>query len=454
MATMLSVDIGTTKLCALALDVESLRPLAVRTAVNAAGVTGLPADHHEQSAVQIRQCVLELLDRLLADEAVCAADVTGLALCGQMHGLLLVGVDLQPVTNLITWRDRRVLSPGQAGCLDDARCRVGDAREKRTGCGLHAGYGGATLHYLVRNGGLPGGVVALTIADYVAACLTGVMATDPTQAASWGLFDLAAGQWDWDGVQRLGVPVAVLPPIRPSVSALGDLQSEIARSLGLPPKVTVYVPVGDNQASVAGAAGLARDTAVVNLGTGGQISVPQSEVIWVEGFETRPMLRGGPILVGASLCGGWSYAYLRRFYQEVVREFAGVELTDAHLYERMNRMAAEAAPATAGLSVDATFHGTRANPSHRGSVSGISASNLTVSNLTRAFVEGMVQELADMFRRVDHAGIRRVVASGNAVRENRAVVDVIASLFGRECYVSPHQEEAAHGAACAAAKQP
>jgi sugar (pentulose or hexulose) kinase len=296
--------------------------------------------------------------------------------------------------------------------------------------------------------------VALTIADYVAACLTGVMATDPTQAASWGLFDLAAGQWDWDGVQRLGVPVAVLPPIRPSVSALGDLQSEIARSLGLPPKVTVYVPVGDNQASVAGAAGLARDTAVVNLGTGGQISVPQSEVIWVEGFETRPMLRGGPILVGASLCGGWSYAYLRRFYQEVVREFAGVELTDAHLYERMNRMAAEAAPATAGLSVDATFHGTRANPSHRGSVSGISASNLTVSNLTRAFVEGMVQELADMFRRVDHAGIRRVVASGNAVRENRAVVDVIASLFGRECYVSPHQEEAAHGAACAAAKQP
>lgn len=61
------------------------------------------------------------------------------------------------------------------------------------------------------------------------------------------------------------------------------------------------MPIGDNQASIMGVAGLARDVAVVNLGTGGQISIPQPEPVWVDGFETRPMPLGGYVLVGASL---------------------------------------------------------------------------------------------------------------------------------------------------------
>ena len=291
----------------------------------------------------------------------------------------------------------------------------------------------------------------MTIADFVAARLTGVVAMEPTHAASWGLFNLQSGQWDSELVRRLDLPPAILPSIRPTATALAAVRGDLGQSLGLPPNTQVCLPIGDNQASIIGVAGLARDVAVVNLGTGGQVSIPQPEPVWVDGFETRPMPFGGYVLVGASLCGGWSYAYLRRFIQELVQQFGGVELNDGAVYQLMNHLAANAPPGAAGLIATPHFSGTRADPKLRGTIRGIDTQNLTAGNLARAFIEGMVGELAGLFHAIDNSGIARIAASGNAVRENDVVLEAIETLFGRTCYKSQHQEEAAVGAAYAAA---
>ena len=80
---------------------------------------------------------------------------------------------------------------------------------------------------------------------------------------------------------------------------------------------------------------------VVNLGTGGQVSVPHRDYSFVQSLETRPMPFGGFILVGASICGGWSYSYLCSFYQQIIRELSGVELSEAEIYTKMNKLAAK-----------------------------------------------------------------------------------------------------------------
>ncbi len=283
MATIISLDIGTSKLCALALKIETLEPLAVYSIPNDTDVVNMPEGCHEQDAARLRDRVFELLAQLLADNAVRREDVEGISITGQMHGVLLVAPDLRPTTNLITWRDRRVLQGGKPGCLAETQQAADAAAAKRTGCRLHAGYGGVTLYHLARNGGLPKGVAALTIADFVAACLTGVVATEPTHAASWGLLNLQSGQWDSELVRSLDLPPAILPSIRPTSTALSLVRSDLAQSLGLPRNAQVCLPIGDNQASIIGVAGLARDVAVVNLGTGGQVSIPQSEPVWVDG---------------------------------------------------------------------------------------------------------------------------------------------------------------------------
>ena len=448
---VLSLDIGTSNLCALALSCDSLGPVAICSKINDTEIANLPAGHHEQDPLRIRDLCLELIQKLLSEKKVRENEVVGIGITGQMHGVLLVNSDLQPQTNLITWRDQRTLASDKSGYIDKAVEALGADMQQRTGCRLHAGYGGATLQWLQKNGRLSEGAVALTIADYVAGCLTGVCATEATHAASWGIFNLQKGDWDSEAVDKLGISKKVLPTLNSTAKPLGTILPAIAKQLGLGSDVQVCSPVGDNQASIIGAAGFADDVLVLNLGTGGQISIPQKVYKFVEALETRPMPFGGFILVGASLCGGWSYACLQKFIQATVREFTAAELNDEEIYSRMNEIAAETEKGASGISVDTRFSGTRHEPNLRGSISGIGVDNFTVSNLARGFVEGMVTELADMASRASIKDFTRIIASGNAVRRNPVVPDVIESIFGLPCYISTNREAAARGAAYTAA---
>jgi sedoheptulokinase len=117
----------------------------------------------------------------------------------------------------------------------------------------------------------------------------------------------------------------------------------------------------------------------------------------------------------------------------------------------MNSIAEQTPNGASGISVDTRFSGTRLNPDLRGSISGIAVENFTAANLTRGFIEGMVRELADMASDAGIKNFTRIIASGNAVRRNPVVSEVIESTFGLPCYTSSNREAAALGAAYAAA---
>ncbi|NQT18429.1 MAG: hypothetical protein HQ592_01900 [Planctomycetes bacterium] len=445
MSVVVVLDIGTSKLCALALCTKTARPLAVRSCANNADVEGLPAGRHEQNPARIAADCRRLLKEVLAETP--GAEVAGIGFSGQMHGVLLVDKANRPLTNLITWRDQRTLEQEKPGSLNGALERLNADTTRRAGCKLSAGYGGATLHWLAANGQLRAGCIALTIADFVAASLSGAACTEPTHAASWGILDAASREWDAASIARLGIPAHVLPAIRPSGAPTGEVLADVAIQLGLPPGVKVSAPVGDNQASVIGAAGLSGKAAVVNLGTGGQVSVPCDEYMYVAELETRPMPIDGYILVGASLCGGWSYAYLNRFYRELVQQIAGVNMTEADIYASMNALAAAAPDGSADLKADTRFSGTRADADLRGCFADIDCANLTAANMTRAVLEGMVGELADVGRLCGLGHLSHIVAGGNAVRRNPLVVTIIEKAFGLPCRLGQAGEDAAMGAA-------
>jgi sugar (pentulose or hexulose) kinase len=281
--------------------------------------------------------------------------------------------------------------------------------------------------------------------------ITSFLKAEDTHAASWGIFNLQKGQWDSEAVDKLGIPKKMLPTVNSTAKPLGTIQPAIAKQLGLGNNVQVCRPVGDNQASIIGAAGFAGNAAVLNLGTGGQISIPQNDYQFVETFETRPMPFGGFILVGASLCGGWAYSCLQKFIQATVKEFSGIEVSDEEIYKRMNAIAAETEEGATGITVDTRFSGTRQNPNLRGSISGIGVNNLTIANLTRGFVEGVVRELAEKVSATGIQDFTQIIASGNTVHRNPVVLNVIESIFGLPCYISFSREEAALGAAYTAA---
>jgi sugar (pentulose or hexulose) kinase len=429
---IISLDIGTSKLCALALDYKTNKTLAIRSLPNDADIKNLPAGWYEQDPQQIYSQCLALIKELLKD--ITAEEVVGIGISGQMHGVLLVNEKLEPESNLITWQDQRTVN-------DIAELKLTAAISERTGCRLSSGFGGATLAWLHKNKKISGNMHALTIADFLVAKLTGIIATEPTHAASWGIFNVRDNCWDQELLRILDIPEFVLPKLLETAKPVG--KTEV---LGL--SAQVCSPVGDNQASVIGAAGFAEDTAVVNLGTGGQISIPCAEYKYSRQLETRPMPFKGYIQVGASLCGGWSHAYLKNFFYQVIKEIAEVKLDSETIYKKINQLAANN---SGGLIADTRFSGTRLNPELRGSISNINRENLTPSNLARAIIEGMVNELVEFGREADLSHIKKIVASGNAVRKNSVVREVLGKLFNLPCEMGEATEEAALGAARAAA---
>jgi len=404
-----------------------------------------PGGRAEQNPARIWAAVREALASL-ADES--PDRVSAVACTGQMHGVMVVDERLEPVSPLVTWQDRRAdtLAVEANARLDELDGRGWIGR----GCRLHPGYGGLTLAWQAREAAIPRGARwACTISDWIAARLSGTLATDYSNAASWGLF--AAGRRDWDrgAVGALGIPLEMLPPLRESGELLGR-----ARLGALGSEVPVACGLGDNQASVLAAiSGLPpEDCCVVNVGTGAQISVvsdtPAGGVTALEPpLEVRPFVEGKSLHVGASLNGGAAYAVLRRFLAEAGGEHAEAD----DLFAAMNSWAASVPPGCDGLVCDPAFAGERGREDLTGSLSGITPRNLTPGHLCRAVLEGMARTLHRFYR---SAGLpkRVLVGSGNAVRMNGLFREILSSTFGLPLRVSEHTEEAAVGAALVAAR--
>ena len=184
---------------------------------------------------------------------------------------------------------------------------------------------GLTLFWLKETGfAFPAGARAAFISDALAAWLTGEpLCADPSNADSSGLFDAQTRRWNLKLIERLGLPVEVLPPIRSAPAVAGWLRAERAQEAGLRAGLPVSVSVGDNQASFIGSVADYAHSLALNIGTGGQLSAYIAHYLRDEELETRCFPGGGYILVSAGLCGGRSYAILRDFYRAVGVAFFG-----------------------------------------------------------------------------------------------------------------------------------
>ncbi|MEJ2732326.1 MAG: FGGY family carbohydrate kinase [Anaerolineae bacterium] len=472
MTQLIGLDLGTTTVTGVLWDAEEGQVLGLAQRRNdAAGRSG-QSTRAEQDPHRLRTLSLEVLKELVTgggrqggagSSAPGDHRLDGLALTGQMHGLLCVDAENQPLTPLISWQDQRTAEPLPGGptTLDRIHARLEDLDWRPNGCRLQHGYGAATLFWIAQNGQLPAGTHRVcTLADWLAGKLTGQLpVTDPTLAASWGVYHLLDGGWNAAFLERLDLETGLFPPVRPSAEPLGGLAPQLARHVGLPAGLPVFNGVGDSQAAFAGATlpltdGTEGELAVeeillFNLGTGGQVcwAVGEFEVP-TEAVETRPLPQGCFLRVGASLCGGAAYAWLNRTVRAWLAEF-GVEVGEDAVYERLNALAADSRGAE-GLCVRTTFLGVRGDPAVKtGAIEGITLEAMRLGPLARATLTGVVDELRDLYR--DHAGrsagATRIVATGGGVWQNPLLPGLIEARFGLPVQVSRQREAAAVGAA-------
>jgi xylulokinase len=202
--------------------------------------------------------------------------VTGLAIAGQMHGVVLVddrGAALRPA---MLWLDQRAVA--EAAGYADLPCDYTAVLGNRPSPGM----AGPMLCWLAAHEPhtLRASWWALQPKDWLRLRLTGRAATDPTDASGTLLFDLDRDDWAVDLVKLLGLPRELLPPVLPSTAVAGPLLSGPAADLGLPQGIPVTVGAAGTAAALH-AAGLREGQAMLTLGSGGQWAVN----------ETNPDLR-------------------------------------------------------------------------------------------------------------------------------------------------------------------
>jgi len=434
---LLGIDIGTTKAAAVIVDGDGrLRASAARR--HEADLP-CPADRAEQDASALlqsaRAAVGELPDDLLRE-------VACVGVTGQMHGVVVLDAAAAPLTPLITWRDGRCL---EDGFLDELNATGGGR--------LRTGYGCATLAWLKAHGQLPARAEsAATIGDLMVAHLCGCdrPVTDPTGAASWGLFDLGRLAWDTSAVKAVGLSPALLPRVVPCGAKAGTVCGAAAAELGIPSGIPVAAAVGDNQASLVSTLGNPQADLALTLGTGGQASavavgeMPLEDLGPESTYEFRPYPGERMLIVASSLCGGAAWAWLADAAISWMRDLGGSAPSRAEVFTRLNELAGRAA---GNLDIRPHFQGERHDAAPRAAIRGIDLGNFDLGNVARSLARAIVANLKSMLPDRVLAGRERIVGSGNALRRNPALRAAAQEVFNLPLEMTQAREEAATGAA-------
>ncbi len=398
-----------------------------------------PPGRAEQDATALLQCAEAAVGELpshLLQEVAC------IGVTGQMHGVVALDASAQPVTPLITWQDERCL---EDGFLDELNARAG-AR-------LRAGYACATLAWLREHGELPGEADSgATIGDLMVARLCGSArpVTDPTGAASWGLFDLRKLTWDVPAVKAAGLSPGLLPEVVPCGAKAGTVCQAAAAKLGIPGGIPVAAAIGDNQASLLSTLTNPEKELALTLGTGGQASAvlpaewPIEHLGPESTYEYRPYPDRRMLIVASSLCGGAAWSWLADAALSWMRDLGCSAPSRAEVFARLNELAGRAA---GNLDFRPRFQGERHDTALRAAIRGIDLRNFDLGNVARSLARGIIANLKSMLPDRVLAGRERIVGSGNALRRNPALGAAAEEVFALPLKMTEAKEEAAVGAA-------
>ena len=145
MPISIGVDLGTTTITALAIDVEDGQILSCATLPNESACTS-PEDQRrgrsEWNAQRMVQTGFDAIRSVSDDLTGRLSEVAGIGVTGQQHGVVVIDEEMKPITPFINWQDRRggeVLEGKGQSCLDAARQILGEEAHGRAGCLLSMG---------------------------------------------------------------------------------------------------------------------------------------------------------------------------------------------------------------------------------------------------------------------------------------------------------------------------
>ena len=324
------------------------------------------------------------------------ADIVGVGLSGQMHGLVMLDADNRVLRPSIIWCDQRTAKE-----CDEITARVG--AEKLIAITANPALTGFTASKIlwVRNNEPE--VYAkcahiLLPKDYIRFLLTGVYASEVSDAGGMQLLDVPKRTWSDEVLGALEIDRGLLGDMYESPEITGRITEEAARLTGLLPGTPVVGGAGDNAAAAVGVGVVNDGDAFTTIGTSGVVFAHTDNV----SIDPRGRVHtfccavpGAWHVMGVTQAAGLSLRWLRDTVCS--EEVAAAAALGVDPYEVMCAEAAKSPIGANRLLYLPYLMGERTphlDPDVRGAFIGLSAMH-TRSDMTRAVLEGVSYSLTD-----------------------------------------------------------
>ena len=403
----------------------------------------------EQRPEDWRDAVLATLTEVVSKSGAEAADIKGIGLSGQMHGLVMLDESGTVLRPSIIWCDQRT----GAEVEDMLRIMPRERWIEITANPPLTGWTAAKILWVrkhepelfdkCRHILLP--------KDYIRYVLTGVFATEVSDASGMQLLDVPNRRWSKEVLERLDLDESLFARVYESCEATGTLLPDIAGQVGLMPETVVAGGAGDNAAAAVGT-GIVRDgTAFTTIGTSGVVFAHSSRVSIDPKGRVHTCccaVPGAWHIMGVTQGAGLSLKWFKdQFCQDYVEE-ARRQRVD--VYDLINQDV-ETVPAGSDRLIYLPYlMGERTphlDPDCRGVFFGLSAVH-TKRHLLRAVMEGVSYSLCDCNEILKEMGveIREMMACGGGGK-SPVWRQMLADLYRCEVMTVVQEEGPALGAA-------
>ncbi len=223
----------------------------------------------EQSPIDWWNAICDAFPKLL-----CGFDgscVKGIGVAGQMHGLVALDRNDNVIRPTILWNDGR--TDKETAYLNEV---IGKKRLfDDTGNIAFAGFTAPKLLWLRENEPKNFSRIRKIMLpkDYVNYRLTGVFATDLSDASGMLLLDVKNRRWSKEMLDICGVTDAQMPALYESFEKIGMVSKDIALQFGISENTIVTAGAGDNAAAAVGTGTVGEGKCNISLGTSGTVFV-------------------------------------------------------------------------------------------------------------------------------------------------------------------------------------
>ncbi len=376
---------------------------------------------------------------VLAEAKVTGKEVNGVALSGQMHGLVLLDESNRVVRPALIWCDQR--SQAQVDRINQI---VGKANILAyTANPMLTGFTLPKLLWVRDNE--PQSFArtrkVLLPKDYVRFELTSEYATEVSDASGTALFDVVLRRWSHQMLDRLQLDRALLPRVYESSEVTGQVSARAAALTGLA-EGTPVIGGGGDQASSAVGNGIVEPGAVsCTLGTSGVVFAHMEKANYDPAGRVHTFchaVKGAWHVMGVTQGAGLSLQWFRN------------RLAQGLSYDDLTAEAAAAQPGSQGLFWLPYLMGERTphlDSSARGGWIGVTAKH-TRADMIRALLEGVCYSQKDCLDILEQMGVsvQAVRLSGGGARST-FWRQLLADVLSRRVVTLASQEGSAYGAA-------